>query len=335
MNDSASSRASMFFARTGIEQDQSRLKDIRGFESPGVSDPADNLHDVNLNSSFRMSFVPRRKQNAEYSPVGACFSGCFDCSRKQKLIFVATFVFLACAAAGAVVMVTVGFGSWSEEGSSGGGFQDGPEKEEFPLGDEHDRFDDIRNYILSAGITQQDDLDDEGSAQNKALWWIANDDNAQVKLGSCELIQRYALATFFFSTFAADDHPNWDTSTNWMTENSVCEWYGIKCVSSAESENPVEASDHMHVFHLDLADNNVKGTIPSELAALEELRMINLSENGLFGSIPESLGNIRHLSEFKCFFYNQIVLHRTFSKRFVHMLNTHYIFHRPSGGTRQ
>ena len=46
---------------------------------------------------------------------------------------------------------------------------------------------------------------------------------------------------------------------------------------------------------LDLVNNGLTGTIPSELGSLTNLRSLHLSANGLTGSIPAELGSLANL----------------------------------------
>ena len=55
---------------------------------------------------------------------------------------------------------------------------------------------------------------------------MLNRDPAQVDpctYGTVE--QRYALATFFYSTNGS----GWDNSDGWLVESNECAWSGIKC----------------------------------------------------------------------------------------------------------
>ena len=45
-----------------------------------------------------------------------------------------------------------------------------------------------------------------------------------------------------------------------------------------------------------LADNNLKGSIPSEIQYLSQLDYFDLSHNSLVGSIPDELRNLKHLT---------------------------------------
>ena len=50
---------------------------------------------------------------------------------------------------------------------------------------------------------------------------------------------------------------------------------------------------HIYAKHIDA--NNMVGTIPPELAALESLTLLSLGSNGLYGTIPTEIGLLGRL----------------------------------------
>ncbi|MFC1508849.1 leucine-rich repeat domain-containing protein, partial [Candidatus Omnitrophota bacterium] len=78
------------------------------------------------------------------------------------------------------------------------------------------------------------------------------------------------------------DGTNWTNQTNWLSSAPVSEWYHVT-VSGG------------HVTRLNLADNNLSKSIPSEIGNLTNLTHLNLSENQLTGSIPSEIGNLENL----------------------------------------
>ena len=69
--------------------------------------------------------------------------------------------------------------------------------------------------------------------------------------------------------------------------NEFCSWHGVGCES-----NCVSACD---VTTLDMYDNNLGGTIPTQIGNLVALVSLDFSGNNLTGSIPEELGNLANL----------------------------------------
>jgi hypothetical protein len=87
-----------------------------------------------------------------------------------------------------------------------------------------DRADAILTLIED--VSDSDSIADAESPQGMAFDWISNVDTSSDPCDDPELVvTRYALATFFEST-AGD---NWTESTNWLSIESECNWYGISC----------------------------------------------------------------------------------------------------------
>lgn len=102
--------------------------------------------------------------------------------------------------------------------------------------------------------------------------------------------EREALIALYTST----DGPNWWNNANWLGPvGTECEWYGVACSSG-------------HVDSISLLDNELTGTIPTELENLSELRILDLDTNYLSGSIPKELGDLSNL-EMLILQYNELI----------------------------
>jgi hypothetical protein len=75
---------------------------------------------------------------------------------------------------------------------------------------------------------------------------------------------------------------SWTNHTNWLVTSTPCDWFGVTCATG-------------HVTQLDLVNNGLSGTIPSELGDLTSLTFLRLSENQLSGTIPSELGSLTNL----------------------------------------
>lgn len=93
--------------------------------------------------------------------------------------------------------------------------------------------------------------------------------------------ERDALIALYNSS----DGANWSNSSNWLgAVGTECTWYGVTCAGG-------------HVQHLNLAANQLNGSIPTELEYLSSLIILDLNSNLLSGSIPPELGNLPILEE--------------------------------------
>ena len=85
--------------------------------------------------------------------------------------------------------------------------------------------------------------------------------------------------------YNATEGTNWTNSANWLSEKPIDEWYGVK--TSAEGR----------VIGLNLARNQLSGSIPEELGNLSKLTSLLLGYNQLRGGIPPQMGNLIELKE--------------------------------------
>ena len=79
------------------------------------------------------------------------------------------------------------------------------------------------------------------------------------------------------------DGPNWYYNRNWGTDEPIHSWWGVT------------TDLHGNVTRLELAGNDLAGTIPGEIGLLEALDYLGLDGNELTGPIPPELGNLTAL----------------------------------------
>ena len=78
-----------------------------------------------------------------------------------------------------------------------------------------------------AEVTNVPLLTNPFTPQGTAYLWLLDDDPSQVDPCSYEtLLQRYALATFIFST--TESSP-WDEATGWLSGEFECNWFNVTC----------------------------------------------------------------------------------------------------------
>ena len=90
---------------------------------------------------------------------------------------------------------------------------------------------------------------------------------------------KQALVALYNATHGA----SWDNNENWLSDEPFEHWYGVS-VSDGR------------VTTLNLADNQLKGSIPTELGDLASLQHLSLWRNQLTGPIPVELGNLASLT---------------------------------------
>ena len=112
------------------------------------------------------------------------------------------------------------------------------------------------------------------------------------------------LEAFYNATGGA----NWSTSTNWLTNQPISLWYGVATDSDGRVTSlflwnndlsgsiPTNLDSLSGLEYLDLRANELSGSIPSNLGNLTNLKQMYLFSNQLTGNIPASLGNLTNLT---------------------------------------
>jgi Leucine-rich repeat (LRR) protein len=144
------------------------------------------------------------------------------------------------------------------------------------------------NLISSISVDNGASIETDGSPQNSAFTWLTGS-NSLDSFSAERTIQRYALATLFFST----DGPNWSQSSNWLTDVDECLWYSRSGGSSCD-ENGLYVT-------LDLGFNGLMGSIPGEIGLLTGLRRLDISGGvgpGIGGALPTTMASLVALETF-------------------------------------
>ena len=132
--------------------------------------------------------------------------------------------------------------------------------------------------VLSDRVSSTKALRDKSKPEGKALNWLGDDLLGDgKKLTEHGLVQRYAMAVFYFSTQRED----WTNQEGWVSAAHECTWHGVVCSNGGASGN--EAS----VSHLKLNENNIHGELRADLSLLTDLVHLELVDNYLEGGIPD------------------------------------------------
>jgi hypothetical protein len=96
------------------------------------------------------------------------------------------------------------------------------------------REDEIRDLLLT--ITTADVLDDDKSPQAKAIEWLIEEDALEVcPEAQAQIIQRFGLAAFYYSTegdkwnFCGQEKNDCQGGERFLSSASECDWYGVRC----------------------------------------------------------------------------------------------------------
>lgn len=154
-------------------------------------------------------------------------------------------------------------------------------------------------------------LEDQTSPQSKALAWLLEDPVVSGSEPDWRIIQRFALATLFFSTKGY----GWHNTSGWLSHSThECQWFsknhaGIDfdlegeitvdtTYDNACDEDPEDNYDDYRVGvfkHLLLYKNGLEGVLPPEIAELRHLRSIFLGTNAIKGTLPGALARLKKL----------------------------------------
>lgn len=165
----------------------------------------------------------------------------------------------------------------------------------------------IVRYIASK-LSLPQSFEGTSTPQFKAMCWSAHTDKS--KVGSRQMIERYALATLFYSTHGE----KWEKSTNWLTSEHVCNWFGVTCdywwrvveLDLGFNELNGIISREMGLLSnlqaMRLTANDMQGVIPFSFEKLKNLQVLQLNMNGIFGQIPAEIGKMTGLRKY-CFLF--------------------------------
>jgi hypothetical protein len=118
----------------------------------------------------------------------------------------------------------------------------------------------LRALLSSVSSDQGKALQNSSTPQNMAFNWLSDDNPDLGNYTNETIIQRYALATLYFST----NGYSWENNASWLDN-------GEECGRWQPSDGEVTCSDTGVVAHLDLSENNLQGRIPPEIGLLTSL----------------------------------------------------------------
>lgn len=144
---------------------------------------------------------------------------------------------------------------------------------------------DLREQLLDTIVPylpdNGDSFGDPESPQSLALDWLEQDPGVATYADE-KVRRRYALAVFYYST----EGGSWVNKDRWLSDSDECTWY------SAFDESPCLDQEYAYLV---LGDNNLRGSLPPDLALLSN-SLVGLDFGGtMSGSIPGEYGDLTNL----------------------------------------
>jgi Leucine-rich repeat (LRR) protein len=284
----------LMLARTGTEKNDA---------SPAMS--GGNNDNYNYNDDYIGDVYQRRpvKGPSRVNIVTAKVKSVFG-SRNRVLMLL--------AATGAMCVVI-----FASTRIGGGGGQAMSEK---ILRAQHsENFNAIFDHILAEGVSASSVFLSSETPEFHALRWISYSDTAALAPSDPMVLQRYALAVFFYASYLEfqtvagaqapieneDEqyegvpNPGWTRKDYWLTDKGVCSWYGIHCPPrEVNGVTVTRYDDNVPIIGLNLTSNRMYGTMPPEFKGLHgSLEFIDFSDNRMHGSMPREMGGLYLLKQ--------------------------------------
>ena len=161
------------------------------------------------------------------------------------------------------------------------------------------KLEDALNFLLETRVSTEKDILNPRSPQYKAIRWMMMEDPAKRPLpedllgdDAVRFVQRYALATFYFSTGGPT---TWENQLNFLSADHECAWY-------TDEDEPgfiadmfavgVTCNTDMLVSNVFIPNNGLTGSLPPELFELREMSLLALPHNSLEQTFDESMNTM-------------------------------------------
>lgn len=169
----------------------------------------------------------------------------------------------------------------------------------------------VYDLLVSKSFDGGDALLDSSSAQHNALMWLLTNEDVD-KYDEQQLVQRYVMATLYFST----DGTKWLNNNDWLTNEDECKWFskaGQGACKGGKLENLELDYNNLNGFlpeELGLLSNTLErivlhggpdesldGSIPTTIGYLTKLRLLFIPNNSMEGALPSEIGNLSLLQQ--------------------------------------
>lgn len=147
--------------------------------------------------------------------------------------------------------------------------------------DVHTYYNSLKTHQMAKHFNTEVQIDSCAS-DNQALVWIAETatkvEQDDVELSGEQILTYFALACLYANGGGLD----WTNQRQWLNGDS-CEWYGVGC----------NVDDK--IVSLTLPENNIQGSLGSQLGLLRHLKVLNLEHNHISGTLPMELCDLPEL----------------------------------------
>ena len=148
----------------------------------------------------------------------------------------------------------------------------------------------IIDLIAPVSFDGGESLMDPFSPQSAAARWLA--ENAELASYSDQRkLQRYALATFYFST----NGDAWEDKQRWLSDSNECtDWWLRDFDGDEDVKLDCDANNAITLLYIQ--DNNLAGSLPDEIAFLSNSMFdLRLNDNQIGGNLPSAFGLMTRL----------------------------------------
>ena len=152
----------------------------------------------------------------------------------------------------------------------------------------------VLSDVSSTGLTYQfDNLTIGRQGSNSTEYWDGQIDEIQIfdravsatEVNDIFLSSLSPDAEALMAIYDGTDGDFWTNNTGWGTDPDINNWHGVTADGSG------------NVTGLDLSDNNLNGTLPTEITQLTSLQSLTFENNtSLSGGIPSDIGNLTNLT---------------------------------------
>mmetsp|Transcript_19393 Transcript_19393/g.28727 ORF Transcript_19393/g.28727 Transcript_19393/m.28727 type:complete len:576 (+) Transcript_19393:42-1769(+) len=158
----------------------------------------------------------------------------------------------------------------------------------------------VKAWVLSNNYSSRQDLSDPNTPQFMAAKFMSSGPYGILSSNNeaaSKWKERYALSVFYYAT----NGPKWKVLFEFHRKTlPTCEWFqnvnidhgGVAAIGASCSSGRVDT--------LRLVNQGLEGTIPTEIALLEELRILDLQHNNIRGTLPSEMQQLTELRKFDC-----------------------------------